>query len=144
MHKIFLFVLPFLFLQGVEASSYSQCKILGVIEDTYFNKVHLGVLKVDGLTHENYDAGYQTCKPLVGKTIALYDDPKDAADEPCQLVVSTEFKTQKFRHKMKDNFQRGDMVRFDYTYYEAMGPNGGLCVKDWRLIEHVPIKPHAR
>jgi hypothetical protein len=139
-----LFVLPLFFSQTGSASSYSQCEILGVVEDIYFNKIHLGVLKVTSSNLQNYDEGYQDCKPLEGKTFALYDDPKDAADEPCQLKVTADFTKNKFRHKMKDNFQKGDMVKFDYTYYQAMGPSGAVCMKEWRLIEHVPLHPHAR
>lgn len=139
------FFIPLLFLATeATASSYSQCEVLGVVEDVYFNKIHLGVLKHEDYTENNLDYNFQACEDLVGMVVALYDDPKDAADEPCTLKVQTGFEKNKFRHKMKDNFQKGDMLKFDYTFYSSKTPTGVVCVKDWRLIEHVPLNPHSK
>lgn len=144
MFRAFLFLSTLFWVQGSFASSYSECRILGVVEDVYFNKIHLGVLKYEDIVENNYDSNYENCQSLEGKVVALYDDWKDAADEQCRLEVSVPFKNDKYRNKMKDNFQKGDMLKLDYSFYQSMGPNGSVCMKKWVLLEHVPLKPHSR
>lgn len=141
---LFFILALFAFVAKSEASSYSQCKLLGVVEDVYFNKIHYRVLKHENFVENNLDHNFQQCSELKDTVVALYDDPKDAADEPCSLQVKTGYEDKKFRRKLRDNFQKGDMIKFDYTYYTAMGLNDFVCMKDWRLIEHVPLKPHSR
>lgn len=144
MLKLFVCILGVLWGQVSLASSYSECRILGVVEDVYYNKIHLGVLRYEDIVENNYDLNYENCDALEGKVVALYDNWKDAADEPCRLEVDVPFKKDQYRNKMKDNFQKGDMLKFDYSFYQGMTPDGPMCMKKWTLLEHVPLKPHSR
>jgi len=97
MYKFLLFFSAMLWGQNSFASSYSECRILGVVEDVYFNKIHLGVLKYEDIVENNFDLNYENCQSLEGKVVALYDDWKDAADEQCRLEVVVPFKKNKYR-----------------------------------------------
>tara|TARA_R110000868_G_scaffold218576_2_gene469369 strand:+ start:292094 stop:292528 length:435 start_codon:yes stop_codon:yes gene_type:complete len=126
------------------ASGYSMCRVMGVVEDVYYNKIHFRPLKVTSQVKETYDAGYVNCSPLMGKVIALYDKADDVVEEPCSVKLMAPFSGKKFRYKWKDNVQKGDMVTFDYSYYQAMAVEGPVCMKEWKMLEHVPLHPHSR
>ncbi|MFT7144295.1 MAG: hypothetical protein ACI9TY_001338 [Alphaproteobacteria bacterium] len=125
------------------ASSYSTCIVMGVVEDVYYNKIHFRPLKSTS-TVEIYDPKYDNCAQMNETVIALYDNGDEAANEPCQLKIIADFKKNKIRNRWKDNVQKGDMITFDYTFYQSMTPSGGMCAKDWAIQEHVPINPHSR
>lgn len=127
-----------------DASSYSQCRVLAVVEDVYFNKMHVRILRFNELTTQNTDYNYQQCNGLVDKVVALYESGDDAPDEHCHFKFKAGFQSKKWRNRIKDNMAKGDMVKLDYVYHSTMTPAGPACMKDWQLVEHVPLNKHAR
>lgn len=134
----------YFFTLQANASSYSACEIMGVVEDVYYNKINFRPLKYEAIVVKNYDTSFHSCAEFKGKVISLYDNSDDAVNEPCDLKLKTGFQKNKYRNRWKDNVQKGDMLTFDYTFYQSMTPRGGMCIKDWTVKEHVPLHPHSR